>query len=162
MDSIRRNLWNSGNSSTREGRFERSRGQRRSSNHCLLAKLACVLFLTCSLSLAQHVVTATANIPFDFWAEGQKFAAGEYTLDTSFPGSTSVHRKATKTTIAVPVIIYGDPVRKEDAKIVFVFRDGKYYLAEFWCVSDRRVLTSEFDHRGQTTAGQREVQLIYP
>ena len=27
-------------------------------------------------------------------------------------------------------------VRKEDAKIVFVLRDGKYYLAEFWCVSD--------------------------
>jgi hypothetical protein len=44
-----------------------------------------------------------------------------------------------------PVIIYGDPVRKEDAKIVFVLRDGKYYLAEFWCVSDRRVVTAEFD-----------------
>jgi len=27
-------------------------------------------------------------------------------------------------------------VRKEDAKIMFVLRDGKYYLAEFWCVSD--------------------------
>jgi hypothetical protein len=27
-------------------------------------------------------------------------------------------------------------VRKKDAKIVFVLRDGKYYLAEFWCVSD--------------------------
>ena len=27
-------------------------------------------------------------------------------------------------------------VRKEDAKIMFVLRDGKYYLAECWCVSD--------------------------
>jgi len=26
-------------------------------------------------------------------------------------------------------------VRKEEAKIVFVLRDGKYYLAEFWCAS---------------------------
>jgi hypothetical protein len=68
-----------------------------------VAKLACVLFLVSSVSLAR-VVTATANIPFDFWAEGYKFAAGEYTFDT-------------KTTIAVPVIIFGDPVRKEDAKI---------------------------------------------
>ena len=93
MDSIHRSIWNSGNSSTREGRFERSRGQRRSSNHCLLAKLACVLFLTCSLSLAQHVVAATANIPFDFWAEGQNFAAGEYTFDTSFPGSIARQQK---------------------------------------------------------------------
>ena len=56
----------------------------------------------------------------------------------------------------------GDPVRKEDAKILFVPRDGKYYPAEFWCVSDRRVATAEFDHGGQTTAGQREVQLSYP
>jgi hypothetical protein len=107
-------------------------------------------------------VTATASIPFDFWVEGQKFAPGEYTFDTGFPGSTSVHREGTKTTIAVPVIIYGDPVRKQDAKIVFVLRDGNYYLAEFWWVSDRRVVTAEFVHRGQTTAGQREVQLSYP
>jgi len=61
-----------------------------------------------------------------------------------------------------PVIIYGDPARKEDAKIVFVLRADKYYLAELWCVSDRRVVTAEFDHGGQTTAGQREVQLSYP
>jgi hypothetical protein len=122
--------------------------RRRSTNHSALAKLACFLFLVPSVSLSQRVVTATANIPFDFWAEGQKFAAGEYTFDTGFPGSTSVHRKETKTTIATPVIISGDPVRKEDAKIVFVLRDGKFYLAEFWCVSDRRVVTAEFDHRG--------------
>jgi hypothetical protein len=120
------------------------------------------LFLVPRVSLAQRVVTAAANIPFDFWAEGQKFAAGEYTFDTGFPGSTSVHRTGTKTTIAVPVIIYGDPARKEDAKIVFVLRDGKYYLADFCCVSDRRVVTAEFELGGQTTAGQREVQLSYP
>jgi hypothetical protein len=133
-----------------------------SSAHSVLAKLACVVFLISSISLAQRVVTATASIPFDFWAEGQKFAAGEYTFDSGFPGSTSVHRKGTKTTIAVPVIIYGDPVRKEDAKIVFVLRDGKYYLAEFWCMSDRRVVTAEFSHRGQTSTGERQVQLVYP
>jgi hypothetical protein len=50
----------------------------------------------------------------------------------------------------------------EDAQIVFVLRDGKYYLAEFWCVSDRRVVTAEFDHGGQTTAGQREVSAQLP
>jgi hypothetical protein len=161
MHSIQRLVGNSA-SSARETCFLCNRSRRRSTNPWPLAKLACVLFLVPSVSLAQRVVTATANIPFDFWAEGQKFAAGEYTFDTGFPGSTSVHRKGTKTTIAVPVIIYGNPVRKEDAKIVFVLRDGKYYLAEFWCVSDRRVVTAEFDHRGQTTAGQREVQLSYP
>jgi hypothetical protein len=162
MQSIHRLLGHRANSPAWENCFMCSRRRRRSTNHWAVAKVACVLFLVSSVSLAQLVVTATTNIPFDFWEEGQKFDAGEYTFDTGFPGSTSVHRRGTKTTIAVPVIIYGDPVRKEDAKIVFVLREGKYYLAEFWCLSDRRVVTAEFDHRGQTTAGQREVQLSYP
>jgi hypothetical protein len=45
--------------------------------------------------------------------------------------------------------------------IVFVLRDGKYYLAKVWCVSDRRIATAEFGHGGPTTAEQREVQLNY-
>jgi hypothetical protein len=162
MHSIHQLLANSENSSTWETCFMCNRWRRRSTNHWPLAKLGFVLFLVPSLGLAQRVVTATANVPFDFWAEGQTFAAGDYTFDTGFPGSTSVHRKGTKTAIAVPVIIYGDPVREEEAKIVFVLRDGKYYLAEFWCVFDRRVVTYEFHHRGQTTAGKREVRLSYP
>ena len=162
MHSIHRLVGNSANGSAWETRFMCSTRRRMSTNHWTVAKLACFLFLVPGFSHAQRVVPATANIPFEFWAEGQKFAAGEYTFDTGFPGSTSVHRQGTKATIAIPVILYGDPVRKEDAKIVFVLRDGKYYLAEFWCVSDRRVVTAEFDHRGQTTAGQREVQLSYP
>jgi hypothetical protein len=107
-------------------------------------------------------VTATANIPFDFWAEGQKFAAGEYIFDSGFPGSTSIRRKGTKLAVGVPIIPYGDPVKKEDARVVFVLRDGKYCLVECWGILDRRVVTAEFDRRGQTTAGHREVLLSYP
>ncbi len=162
MHSIHRLLGNSANSSAWKNCFMCGRRRRRFTNHWPVAKLACVLFLISSISLAQRVVTATANIPFDFWAEGHKFAAGEYTFDTGFPGSTSVHRKGTKLTLAVAIIPYGDPVKKEDARVVFVLRDGKYYLAEFWGILDRRVVTAEFEHRGQTTAGQRELQLSYP
>jgi hypothetical protein len=162
MHSIHRLLGNSANSSAWENCFMCSKRRRKSANHWAVAKLACVLFLVSSVSLAQRVVTATANIPFEFWAEGQKFAASEYIFDSGFPGSTSVHRKGTKLTVGVPIISYGDPVRKEDARVVFVLRDGKYYLAEFWGILDRRVVTAEFDHRGQTTAGQRDVQFSYP
>src|SRR5262249_34910181 len=76
--------------------FVWNRRRRRSTEHWVLARLACILLLISGITIAQRVVTATANIPFDFWAEGQKFAAGEYTFDTGFPGSTSVHRKGTK------------------------------------------------------------------
>jgi hypothetical protein len=56
----------------------------------------------------------------------------------------------------------GDPVKQEDAKLLFVGRDGKYYLAEVWCIQDRRVVTAEFDHRGQRREEQRQVSLMYP
>lgn len=120
MPSTQRLVRNSASNSAWELSCMWSRRRRTYRNHWALVKLASVLFLISSVSLAQRVVTATASIPFDFWVEGQKFAPGEYTFDTGLPGSTSVHRKGTKTTIAVPVIIYGDPVRKQDAKIVFV------------------------------------------
>ena len=162
MQSIDRRLGHSANSSAWETCFMFNSWRRRSTNHWPLAKLACVLFLVPTVSLAQRVVTATANIPLDFWAEGQKFAAGEYIFDSGFPGSTSIRRKGTKLTVAVPIIPYGDPVKKEDARVVFVLRDGKYYLVEFWGILDRRVVTAEFDRRGQTTAGHREVLLSYP
>jgi hypothetical protein len=85
MHSIHRLLGNGANSSAWENCFMCSRRRRRSTNHWAVAKLACVLFLVSSVSLGQRVVTATANIPFDFWAEGQKFAAGEYIFDSGFP-----------------------------------------------------------------------------
>jgi hypothetical protein len=128
----------------------------------VLAKLACIVFLLSYVSYAQKVVTATADIPFDFWAEGHKFAAGEYIFDTEFPGSTDLRRKGTNLTVAVPIIPYGDPVKKEDARVIFILRDGKYYLAEFCDLVDRRVVTGEFEHRGQTSPRERQVQLMYP
>ena len=85
MHSIHRLLGNGANSSAWENCFMCSRRRRRSTNHWAVAKLACVLFLASSVRLAQRVVTATANVPFDFWSEGQKFAAGGYTFDTGFP-----------------------------------------------------------------------------
>jgi len=85
MYSTHRLLGNGANSSAWEKCFMCSRRRRRSTNHWAVAKLARVLFLVSSVSLGQRVVTATANIPFDFWAEGQKFAAGEYIFDSGFP-----------------------------------------------------------------------------
>jgi hypothetical protein len=117
--------------------------------------------LISGLGLAQAVVTATANIPFDFWAEGRKFPAGDYVLDSGFPASISFLRKGSKASVAIAVISYGDPVAKEDGKLLFAQRDGKYYLTELWGVLGKRVVTAEFEHRGEKSKNQREVRLIY-
>ena len=51
---------------------------------------------------------------------------------------------------------------KDDAKLLFVRRDGKYYLTEVWCVLGKLVVTGEFQHRGEKNSEQREVRLVYP
>jgi hypothetical protein len=125
------------------------------------AALACVL-LPLGVGLAQTVVTASANVPFDFWAQGQKFPAGDYVFDSGFPGSISIRDKSSKLGMAIAAVPYGDPVNKESAKLLFVRRDGKYYLTELWGVLGKRVVTAEFEHRGEKNNEQREVRLVYP
>ena len=126
-----------------------------------LAGIVLLPFLISGRGLAQTVVKASANIPFDFWAEGQKFPAGDYDLDSGFPASLSIRLKGGKASVAVAMISYGDPVAKESAKLLFAERDGKYYLTELWGVLGKRVVTAEFGHRGEKSNDQREVRLIY-
>jgi hypothetical protein len=114
------------------------------------------------VGVAETVVTASASVPFDFWAQGQKFPAGDYVFDSGFPGSISVRDKSSKLGTAIAAVPYGDPVTKESAKLIFVRRDGKYYLTELWGVLGKRVVTAEFEHRGEKNNDQREVRLVYP
>ena len=47
--------------------------------------LVCVVLLFSGLCLAQKVVTARATIPFNCWAEGHEFQAGDYVFDNEVP-----------------------------------------------------------------------------
>jgi hypothetical protein len=111
------------------------------------------------LGLAQNVVTARATIPFEFWAEGHQFQAGDYLFDNAVPGSASIHREGTNSAIGVSVILYAVPSEKESPRVIFVRRDGKYFLFELWSVQDRYVVTAEFEHRGEVSDQQRQVPL---
>lgn len=53
-------------------------------------------------------------------------------------------------------------MKKENAKLLFVRRDEKYYLIEVWSVLGKRVVTAEFEHHGEKNNEQREVRLVYP
>lgn len=137
--------------------------RQRFTKYCLTATLMCVVVLLLShFGFAQRVVTAYASIPFDFWVQGHEFQAGEYVFDSGFPGSTTVRRKGSNSSFAISIIPYADPVKKESARVLFVRRDGKYYLIEFWGILDKRVVTAEFEDRGQAREQQREVSLTYP
>ena len=121
--------------------------------------LVCMVLVLSGLGLAQKVVTARANIPFTFWAEGHEFQAGDYLFDNTVPGSASVHRERTNSVIGVSIILYTVPPKEETPKVIFVRRDGKYFLVELWSIQARYVVTAEFQHRGEVSEQQRQVPL---
>ncbi len=121
--------------------------------------LICMVLLLSGLGLAQKVVTARATIPFKFWAQDHEFQAGDYVFDKEVPGSASIHRDGTNSGIGVSIILYAVPSEKENPRVIFVRRDGKYFLVELWGVQDRHVVTAEFEHRGEVSEQQRQVPL---
>src|SRR5258708_8332205 len=71
-------------------------GHRGFAKHWMAATSACVVLVLSSVSFAQTVVTASANIRSDFWAQRHRIPAGEYVVDSGFPGSTSIRRKGSQ------------------------------------------------------------------
>jgi len=121
--------------------------------------LICMVLLLSGLGLAQKVVTARATIPFKFWAQDHEFQAGDYVFDNEVPGSASIHRERTNSGIGVSIILYAVPSERENPRVIFVRRDGKYFLLELWGVQNRHVVTAEFEHRGEVSEQQRQVPL---
>jgi len=121
--------------------------------------LVSVVLLLSGLGLAQKVVTARATIPFTFWAQDHEFQAGDYVFDNEVPGSATIHREGTNSSIGVSIILYAVPGEKENPRVIFVLRDGKYFLFELWSVQGRYVVTTEFEHRGEASEQQRQVPL---
>jgi hypothetical protein len=112
--------------------------------------------------LAQQYVTAYATIPFAFDAGGKIFAAGDYILDSSVPTFVVIRSKDGKRFTQVPTVVYGEPVKESEAKLVFVKRDGKYVLHELWGVLGRRTMTSELADKPAVETETKEVPLTYP
>ena len=121
--------------------------------------LVCLVLLLFSLGFAQEVVTARATIPFKFWVQGQELQAGNYTFDNGFPGSATVRREGSNSGIGVSIILYAVPQERETPRVIFVLRDGKYFLFELRSVQGQYVVTAEFEHRGEASKEQRQVPL---
>jgi hypothetical protein len=123
--------------------------------------LVCVVLLLSGSGLAQdqEVVTATATIPFNFWAQGHEFQAGDYFFDNEVPGSVTIQREGSNLGIGVSVILYAVPPEEENPRVIFVRRDEKYFLVELWGVQGRSVVTAEFAHRGEVSEEHYQLRL---
>ena len=113
-------------------------------------------------AMTQSYVTANVTIPFPFFAEGETLAAGDYVIDSAVPSSISIRSKDGKHIRVVPTIVNGDPVKKSEAKLIFVKRDGKYVLHALWGVLGKRVVTSELAEQSVAEKDTTEVPLTYP
>src|SRR5580700_10227448 len=118
-----------------------------------------VLVLFSNFGFAQKAVTAKATIPFKFWAQDHEFQAGDYVFDNEVPGSASIHREGTNSGMGISIILYAVPQERETPRVIFVLRDGKYFLFELWSVQGRYVVTAEFEHHGEVSEQQRQVPL---
>jgi hypothetical protein len=130
-------------------------------NYVLLSLWVAAFFLGSSAAGQQRITVAKATIPFDYWIGGKKFPAGDYILDSSVPTFVTLRSKDGSVNEEVPTILYGDPVEKKDARLLFVNRNGKYYLKELRGVLGKRTVTSEYGIAVPKEGG-REVALTYP
>jgi len=121
--------------------------------------LVSVVLLLSGPALAQQVVTARATIPFNFGAQNHEFQAGDYVFDNEVPGSAAIRREGTNSRTGISIILYAVPQEKETPRVIFVLRDGKYFLFELWSVQGRYVVAAEFEHRGEASKEQRQVPL---
>jgi hypothetical protein len=129
-----------------------------------LASLCLVLALLSMTServLAQRYVAANATIPFSFHAGTETFAAGDYIIDSSVPTFIFIRSKDSKHFAEVPTVLFGQPVKKSEAKLIFVKRDGSYVLDTLWGVLGKRRMTSELVTTSNGTEETKEVPLNY-
>ena len=106
--------------------------------------LACflVLLLTCSALAQQPLRSGTADIPFDFYIEGNKMPAGHYTLDLVAPTYVTIRSQDGKMQQDLYVLQAAIASPNMPTQLVFAVRDGKYYFAEIWSSLGKSQLTS--------------------
>ena len=132
-------------------------------NYILLTAWLAAFCLVLPGTGQQRITAANVSVPFDFWIGNKKFPAGDYTLDSGVPTFVTVRNKNGSVNEQVPTLLFGEGVSKKDAKLLFVSRNGKYYLKELWGVLGKRTITPEYGRNvPQDNTGAREIALTYP
>jgi hypothetical protein len=128
------------------------------------ARASSFLMLALALSFservfAQRYVAAHVAIPFAFDVRGEAFAAGDYVVDSPAPSFIFIRSKDGRHFTEVPTVPYGEPVKKADARLVFVKRNGKYVLHALYGVLGKRIVTPELAEQSVTDKDIKEVPL---
>lgn len=112
---------------------------------------------------ANKTKTAHVVIPFDFWLENTKLPAGTYEMrhvssPTVVVFTSADARRATEV-FMLPV--NNDPVKENQAKLVFVVQNGQHYLYEAWGLYGKRIVTAQYGMPSPTGNMRVEVPVVY-
>jgi hypothetical protein len=103
----------------------------------------------------------TAHIPYEFWIEGARLPAGDYTISRVMDTVVLFRNLQTKAEAdAYLTPTETQKVSANDEKVVFIVRDGQHYLREVWNSDGRQVISSELDIPLQATDAKSQVPLI--
>ena len=112
------------------------------------------------LSAGQANPSPTVKIPFNFWIGARQLPPGEYVIDhVAGPDVLLFRSKDEKHVEQVFLIPARGPVVESAPKLVFIVRDGRCYLSEFWGAQGKRLLTAQYKVQPQAGDITREVSI---
>ena len=118
---------------------------------CLCFAVTLIMALPGLLAGQSQPTRGTTDVPFDFYISGEKFPAGEYTLDRIIPTYVMLRSKDGKVQQELYFVQTDVPVKNSPLKVIFALRDGKYYFAEVWSWYGKSRLSSFTPSAGDQT-----------
>ena len=124
----------------------------------------CILTFLGTPSLpAQAPHSVEATIPFSFWVDGSELPAGSYQIE-HIDSSTyfllrSKDGKVVHNVYTLP--LDEDPIKEQNAKLVFRIKNGKYYLYGGSGPFGGRVVTVESSRPAPSGDSRAEVPIVY-
>ena len=105
---------------------------------------------------AQQKITV-ANVPFEFVVAGRKLPRGEYIIDSIAPGIFLFRNTSAKNIEEqVNTLPLATPPEGGPAELIFMRRDGAYFLSEIHINNSRRILTTGYGLQAETGSGAKE------
>jgi hypothetical protein len=93
---------------------------------------------------AQSHLEAYATIPFEFWVEGDRLAAGVYQIEQIESISYLLFISPDGKVVGAYTVAVDDrPVKNSDARLIFRVQDGRHYFYGGWGPYGRHVLKAE-------------------
>jgi hypothetical protein len=121
--------------------------------------MSAVLLFSGLLNAQDNQPVSTISVPFEFWVDSTRFPAGDYVLDSSQPAMIIIRTRDGKQVETAATLLDGEPVADQDARAIFILRDGRYQLVKIWSASGKQILTGHYGEDGGD--GVREVKITH-